>query len=107
LKILLDEMMPERFSESLKGHAVRHVVNLGWRHITNGKLLDIAEASGYDVFVTKDSNIPYQQNLVGRKIAIVVLRPATQDFLDLEALAPKILSNFPGILPGSVTVVTP
>jgi len=106
VKILLDEMMPKRFASLLIGHDVSHVVTIGWRHIVNGKLLALSEASGFTVFITKDGNISYQQNLEGRKIAILVLKPASQDFLDLFALAPDVLLVLPRLTAGSVTTLS-
>ena len=90
----------------LTGRDASHVVALGWRHVVNGSLLALGEASGFTVFITKDGGLPYQQNFAGRKIAILVLKPATQDFLDLFALAPDVLRVLPGLLPGSVTTVS-
>jgi hypothetical protein len=57
----------------LTGHAIIEAVERGWERLTNGALLDVAEADGFEVFVTADKNIRYQQNLMRRKIAIVVL----------------------------------
>jgi len=57
----------------LKGHVVVETVERGWERLANGALLDAAEAAGFELFVTADKNIRYQQNLTGRKIAIVVL----------------------------------
>jgi hypothetical protein len=60
----------------LKDHTVEEARSRGWDALGNGELLDFAEAAGFDVFVTTDRNISYQQNLTGRKIAIVVLDKA-------------------------------
>jgi hypothetical protein len=51
----------------------RQPTNRGWSHLSNGVLLDAAEAESFDIFVTCDQNLTYQQNLVGRKIRVVVL----------------------------------
>lgn len=67
MKILLDEMMPEELGAFLFGHEVFHVTNLGWRQVSNGKLLNLAEADGFEVFVTKDTNLAYQQTLLTGK----------------------------------------
>jgi hypothetical protein len=58
----------------LHGHVVTEAREQGWDRLRNGDLLDAAEKSGFEIFVTPDQNIRYQQNLEGRKIAIVVLR---------------------------------
>ena len=106
MKVLLDEMMPRLFATLLVGHEVSHAVELGWRHVTNGKLLNLCEASGFTIFITKDANLPYQQNLMGRQVALIILKPITQDYLDLKALAPNILLILPTLKPGSVTVLS-
>ncbi len=54
-------------------HTVTEARSLGWAELDNGNLLSKAEAAGFEVFVTTDKNMSYQQNLAGRKIAIVVL----------------------------------
>lgn len=58
----------------LTGHTVTTAAHEGWSELQNGDLLDAAEAAGFDVLLTTDKNIQYQQNLEGRKIAIVVIR---------------------------------
>ncbi len=105
MKLLLDSMMPDRITRFLIGHDVTHVVDVDWQHLTNGKLIAAAEAAGYDVLITKDANMPFQQNLANRSVSLVVLRPASQDFDDLAALAPQILRVLPTRKPGSVTLV--
>ena len=60
-------------SEFLKEHTVKDAKSLGWDTLSNGDLLNAAEAAGFDVLLTSDKNIRYQQNLTGRNIAIVVL----------------------------------
>ena len=57
-------------------HIVEEARSRGWDTLGNGELLDAAEAAGFDVFVTTDRNIRYQQNLTGRKIAIIVIDKA-------------------------------
>ena len=57
----------------LAGHSVTEARDLGWDKISNGDLLNAAEAAGFDVLLTTDKNIRFQQNLTGRKISIVVL----------------------------------
>ena len=107
MRILLDEMIPRRLAPLLAEHEVVHVVELGWRQFPDGQLLTRGESAGFEAFITRDGNLPYQQNLTGRQIAILVLRPATQDFLDLESLAPDILRILPNLERGSVTRVPP
>jgi hypothetical protein len=71
--ILFDQNVPRQLRRLLPGHLVRVSADLGWGQIKNGTLLGIAEEAGYDLMVTGDQNIRYQQNLTGRKIAILAL----------------------------------
>lgn len=71
--ILLDNNAPRGLVLALAGHTVTEARERGWASLKNGELLSVAEQAGFDVLVTADQNIRYQQNLRGRKIAIVVL----------------------------------
>jgi orotidine-5'-phosphate decarboxylase len=73
LRILFDKSVPVGARTFLAGHEVHTVVEMGWPdQLENDKLLEVAEQSGFDVMVTSDQNIRYQQNLTGRKLALVV-----------------------------------
>jgi hypothetical protein len=74
--ILLDHSAPAPLRYALKGHVVVEAVERGWERLTNGALLDAAESAGFELFVTADKNLRYQQNLTRRKIAIVALNNA-------------------------------
>jgi hypothetical protein len=76
MRILFDNGTPRGVAVALPNHIVEEARSHGWDTLANGELLDAAEAAGFDVFVTTDRNIRYQQNLTGRKIAIVVLDKA-------------------------------
>lgn len=73
MRILFDNGTPRGVAGALTGHTVEEARSHGWDTLRNGELLDAAEAEGFDVFLTTDRNIRYQQNLTGRKIAIIVL----------------------------------
>ena len=73
MRILFDHGTPSGIAPSLAGHEVTEAIDVGWDRISNGELLTKAEAAGFDLVLTTDKNIQYQQNLKGRKIAIVVL----------------------------------
>jgi predicted nuclease of predicted toxin-antitoxin system len=73
LRVLLDEDLPHQLRLLLVGHHVFTVRHLGWNGLKNGELLSTADAAGYDVFVTGDKNLSYQQNIEARRIAVVVL----------------------------------
>ena len=73
MPILLDNNVPRGLARALTGHVVTEARERGWATLQNGDLLRVAEEAGFDVLVTADKNIRYQQNLEVRKIAIVVL----------------------------------
>jgi hypothetical protein len=73
MRILFDQATPLPIRAHLRGHEVRTAAQQGWATLKNGDLLAAAEADGFDVLLTTDRNLPYQQNLAGRKIAVVVL----------------------------------
>lgn len=74
MHILLDKNVPVGVRRFLAGHEVRTVAEMQWpERLKNGELLNLAEQAGFEVMVTSDQNMPYQQNLPGRKLALVVL----------------------------------
>jgi predicted nuclease of predicted toxin-antitoxin system len=74
LHILLDKNVPVHVRRFLPQHEIRTLAGMQWpERLKNGDLLNMAERAGFDVMVTSDQNIPYQQNLTGRKLALVVL----------------------------------
>lgn len=76
MRIRFDNGTPRGIADALTEYIVEEARSRGWDTLGNGELLDAAEAAGFDVFVTTDRNIRYQQNLTARKIAIVVLDKA-------------------------------
>jgi hypothetical protein len=91
LKILFDNGTPRPIAKVLVGHEVSFARRIGWHELENGDLIKNAEDAGYDLILSTDKNIRYQQNLVGRRIAIVVLRnqqwPVVKLYLDRIAAA--------------------
>src|SRR5436853_520336 len=71
--ILFDHVTPRGIAQCLPGHMVITAKDRGWDTLSNGDLLVAAERAGFDVVVTADKNMRYQQNLAGRRIALVVL----------------------------------
>lgn len=84
MRILIDECVPRPIIKLLKGHTARTAQEMGWGGISNGELLRQAE-DDFDLFVTADKSIRYQQNLAGRKIAVIVL--STNNLAVIEAHA--------------------
>ena len=99
MRILLDESLPIRFANELRGYKVSTVVREGWSGKKNGELLKLAE-SKFDVFITVDQNLQYQVNLIRAKIPIVVLIAKTNRFDDLKPLASKILTRLKNLEKG-------
>ena len=89
--VLFDQGTPVPVAGSLPHHTVRTASQQGWASLGNGELLTVAEADGFDVFVTTDKNLRYQQNLSARRIAIVVVMhaqwPRLEPYVDLVAAA--------------------
>ena len=73
MKILFDNGTPNTIARSLIGHEVTFARQIGWAELENGELIQRAEEAGYELLLSTDKNIRYQQNLTGRKIALVVL----------------------------------
>jgi hypothetical protein len=73
LRILFDKNVPYPLRRHLVGHQVQTAAEVGWSRLVNGELLNIAEAHGFDLMVTADQSLEYQQNLKGRTLALVVL----------------------------------
>ncbi len=98
MRILFDHGTPSGIVGSLSGHDVTEAIERGWDRISNGDLLKEAEAAGFDVLLTTDKRIRYQQNLTGRKIAIVVLGNSTWRVvrLHLDRIAQAVAEATPG-----------
>ena len=73
MKVLLDESVPVQVRNALVGHHVSTVTEMGWNGRENGELLAAAEQAGFEVLVIADKNLRYQQNLSGRRLALVEL----------------------------------
>jgi predicted nuclease of predicted toxin-antitoxin system len=103
MRVLLDENLPHRLRHAFPSHEVMTVAYMGWAGVKNGELLKLAEANGFDVFLTADGNLSYQQNLRDRSIAVVCLTA-----LDWEILRPhlgEIAAAVNRTKPGSFEVV--
>ena len=98
MRVLLDNGTPRGLASALTDHIVEESRARGWDTLKNGELLDAAEAAGFDVFVTTDRNIRYQQNLARRKIAIVILSKGRWRLIRkrLAAIAATVTAATPG-----------
>ena len=102
MKILLDECIPIPFRRLLVGHECVTVAYMGWAGLKNGDLVRQAEAQ-VDLFVTADQNLRYQQNLAGRKVAVLEL--STNNLRRLEAAGELIAKNIAEMRPGEFRVL--
>jgi hypothetical protein len=73
MRILFDQGVPVPLRHHLAEHVIDTAFELGWSKLENGELLTAAEGEGYELFMTTDQNLKHQQNLVGRKLAILIL----------------------------------
>ncbi len=98
MRVLFDNGTPRGVASALVGHVVEEARSHGWDTLRNGEPLDAAEAAGFEVFVTTDRNLRYQQNLINRKIAIVVLGKARWTLIRarLSAIAAAVNAAAPG-----------
>lgn len=101
MRILLDECVPRRFRRELQGYEVRTVPEMGWASFKNGVLL--ASASGkFDVLVTTDQRLSYQQNVSGFEITVVVLVARRNKLEFLLPLVPQLVKVLEKVKPGEV-----
>ncbi|HET9225224.1 MAG TPA: hypothetical protein VFR31_01040 [Thermoanaerobaculia bacterium] len=103
MKILFDQGTPVPLRRYLRSHEVTTVHELNWSTLQNGVLLARAEAAGFDMLVTTDTNLKYQQNLSGRKLAIVVL--LSTSWPRIQAKAFVVAALIADATPGSYTEV--
>jgi hypothetical protein len=84
-------------------HNVSTAYEQGWSKLANGRLLDAAEADGYEVLVTTDTNLKYQQNLAARRIGIVVL--LSTSWPRIQRVIPSVVTAIDAAVPGSYAEV--
>ena len=101
--ILFDQATPVPIRAYLEGHTVRTAAQQSWSTLKNGDLLNAAEQAGFNLLLTTDKNICYQQNLSARKIAIVVL--GQQQWPHLRPHIQRVVEAVEAATPGSYTEV--
>jgi hypothetical protein len=102
MKILLDECVPRKLKDALPDHECQTVPEAGFAGQKNGLLLSLAENAGFDLFLTMDKGLQYQQNLADRSIAILVVRAKSNRLADILPLVEACRSAIGSILPGEV-----
>lgn len=88
-RVLLDECLPRDLKRSLEGHDVQTVPEMGWAGKDNGELLTLA-ADAFDIFVTVDRNLAFQQNVADLELGVIVLMARGNRLVDLLPLVPTL-----------------
>jgi hypothetical protein len=101
--ILFDNGTPAPLRYALTDHVVVEAFERGWDRLLNGELIAAAEAAGFDVLLTTDKNMRYQQNLKGRKLAFVIL--GNQQWPTLRRYVERVVAAVNAATPGSYTEV--
>lgn len=104
MRILLDECLPKRLKCDLIGHDARTAPEMGWASKRNGELLGLAEAD-FDVFVTVDRNLSFQQDVSRFQLAVVVMVAKGNRHSDLQPLVPDLLAILDRVVPGQLVKV--
>lgn len=105
MKILLDENIPRHLTKELEEHDVTTVQKMGWSALENGALLNKAQMT-FDVMITADKNIEFQQHLPGFNIAIIVIRVYRRDIKHILPLVPQIKNALQRISMHEVVVIS-
>jgi len=103
-RVLLDECVDRGLLSEITGHEVRTVPDVGWASVKNGELLSRAQGD-FDVFVTTDKNLMFQQNLPKFDIAVIVLAGKTNRLHDLLPLVPRSLEILPSAKPSDSLIL--
>lgn len=105
MNLLLDECIDRRLAREFSDYDVKTVPQMGWAGIKDGQLLELA-ALEFDVFLTVDRNLSFQQNLPAFDIAVIVLQASSNRLADLKPLAPAVLAILPTAMKGQATIVS-
>ena len=105
MRILIDECLDWRLGRALTGHDCVSVQKMGWGGIKNGRLLALAEKE-FEVFLTADRNLSFQQNTTKFDIAVLVLAAGSSQLSKTLPLMPQVLALLPGLTPGQVVSVS-
>lgn len=103
MRVLFDQGTPVAIASFLSDHTVRTTRREGWATLVNGELLRVAEEAGFDVLLTTDNNLGYQQNLKGRRIAVVAL--SRNRWRMVQRVIQKIVAAVNAATPGSYMLI--
>lgn len=105
MRVLLDEQLPRQLAPYFVDHEVRTVQQEAWAGLKNGALLTRAEAAGFEVLITGDKNMPFQQNIAKRRLGVVVMVAPSNAIEDLLPVVPNVLAALANIQAGQVVRV--
>jgi predicted nuclease of predicted toxin-antitoxin system len=104
MRLLLDECLPRTLAKEFRGHKMRTVPEMGWAGKKNGELLRLAEEK-FDVFITLDQNLQYQQNLSKSSMAVILLSVKNNRFETIQPLVSKIVATLKSLQHGQVVKI--
>jgi hypothetical protein len=105
LKLLLDECIDRKLAREFVGYEVNTVPHMGWAGVKNGQLLALAETE-FDVFITVDRNLSFQQTLSQFNIAVIVLKAPSNRLADLKPLALEVTAILATVVKGQAIIVS-
>lgn len=105
MRILLDECLDRRLAKEIIGYEVKTVPQMNWAGVKNGKLMQLAEIE-FDVFITVDRNLSFQQNLPKYNIAVLVLKAKSNRLADLQPFSKQIIENLPNLEKGKAKILS-
>ena len=103
--VLIDESLPKRLGRDLPGFEAHTVPQQGWARTKNGALLRLAEAAGFDAFLTADQSLQYQQNLKASKLRIIVFAAPSNRLEHIRPLLPEAITALNAMSPGDLRVI--
>jgi hypothetical protein len=106
MRVLLDECVPRPLRRQFPTHDVWTIRDMGWAGKKNGELLALMAANGFEVLLTVDRNLRFQQNLAAAGVAIVIMVAATNRLPDLVPLLPSVEAAFATVRPGDAVEVS-
>ena len=105
MRVLLDEQLPRHLAREIAGQDVSTVQQRGWAGLKNGDLLRVAADAGFQILVTADRNLQFQQNLAQSQLGIILLVAPSNALEDLLPLVPNLCSAIPKSRPGQLLCV--
>lgn len=106
MRVLIDECLDWRLGRELAGHDAVSVQRMGWSGLQNGRLLEVAQDQ-FDIFLTSDRNLSYQQNPSRYRIALIVLEAEGTRLDQTLHLMPKVIEALERLRPGTLIVIRP